>query len=211
MKQAKHRYNEKTKTKKFIPIFLVFVIVLISVAFIISSTYGNVEKPVENETTEEPIKEEEPEEVELPPEQFEIVDTSDLPEKYQGYPVLGKIVIDKLGVTQKILDTTEEAALKFGVTKFWGPDLNEPGNVCLSGHNYQKVFGKLKQLEVGDSFYIISKDGRKIDYTITETLGLVNPYDMDHIKQNDDGVRKVTLITCEPRRSYKVYSKGRTY
>lgn len=111
MKQAKHRYNEKTKKKKFIPIFLVFVIVLISVAFIISSTYGNVEKPVENETTEEPIKEEEPEEVELPPEQFEIVDTSDLPEKYQGYPVLGKIVIDKLGVTQKILDTTEEAAL----------------------------------------------------------------------------------------------------
>ena len=85
------------------------------------------------------------------------------------------------------------------------------GNLCLSGHNYPKVFGKLKQLEVGDSFYIISKDGRKIDYTVTETLGMVNPYDMSHIEQNDDEIRKVTLITCEPRGSYKVFSKGRTY
>ena len=186
------------------------MIVLISVTFVISSTYCNVEKTDTNEITNELIPEE-PEEVELPPEQFEIVDTSDLPEKYQGYPVLGKIIIEKLGVTQKILDTTEEKALKVGVTKFWGPDLNEPGNLCLSGHNYQKVFGKLKQLEIGDNLYIISKDGRKIDYKVTEMLGLVNPYDMDHIKQNDDGVRKVTLITCEPRRSYKVYSKGRTY
>ena len=84
------------------------------------------------------------------------------------------------------------------------------GNLCLSGHNYKKVFGRLKELEIGDSFYIVSKDGRKVDYTITEMLPTVNPYDMSHIEQNDDGIRKVTLITCEPRRSYKIFSKGRT-
>ena len=127
MKHGKHRYDKsiKKRKRKLLVFFLVFVIVLISVAFIISSTYGNVEKPEANEIVENTIPEE-PEEVELPPEQFEIVDISDLPDKYQGYTVVGKLVIDKLGVTQKILDTTADEALKLGVTKFWGPDINEP-------------------------------------------------------------------------------------
>ncbi len=85
------------------------------------------------------------------------------------------------------------------------------GNLSLAGHDYPKIFGKLKQLKKGDTFYIISKDGRKVDYTVKETLSNVNPYDMSHIDQNYDGIMKVTLITCEPRRSYKIFSKGRTY
>ena len=127
MRQTKHRYEVKKRKlniKKVGMVFLIFIIVLISVVFIISSTYGKVLQSDNNEIIEEAIPEEEPE-VEIP-EQFEIVDTSDLPEKYQGHIVLGKIVIEKLGVTQKIFEDTTKEALKIGVTKFWGPDLNEP-------------------------------------------------------------------------------------
>ncbi len=127
-KHAKHKYVHDNKYKiKIIRtlaiIFILFALVLLFVAFKIPFTYGNVNKPENNEIIETPVTEE-PEQIE--PEQFEIVDTSDLPQKYQGHTVLGKIVIEKLGVTQKILEDTTNESLNLGVTKFWGPDLNEP-------------------------------------------------------------------------------------
>ncbi len=82
------------------------------------------------------------------------------------------------------------------------------GNFCITGHNYTNVFGKLRTLQIGDTFYIVSKDGRKITYTIQELIPKVSITDMSHIEQNNDGIRKVTLITCDPRECYKVYSKS---
>ncbi len=41
------------------------------------------------------------------------------------YPVLGKIKIDKIKIEQPILDSKKEEALKEGVIKLYGEDLNE--------------------------------------------------------------------------------------
>ena len=48
--------------------------------------------------------------------------------------------------------------------------------------------------------------GRKVTYVINEMIHNVAPDDMSHIAQNTDNIRKVTLITCDPRRSHKVLS-----
>lgn len=80
------------------------------------------------------------------------------------------------------------------------------GNLCITGHNYKGIFQNLRKMAVGDTFYLVSKDGRKITYQIQETLSGVNQYDMSHIEQNDDGIRRVTIITCDPRGLYEVYS-----
>ena len=77
--------------------------------------------------------------------------------------------------------------------------------MCITGHNYKNIFRDLKNLNIGDTFYIVGKDGRKITYQIYDAISKVSPKDMSHIKQNDDGIRKVTLITCDPRSSYKIY------
>ena len=65
-------------------------------------------------------------------------------------------------------------------------------------------------MEKGDTFYIVGRDGRKVTYEIKEMISGVAPTDMSHTNQNTDGVRKVTLITCDPRRTHKIFSKSRT-
>ena len=126
----------------------------------------------------------------------EIVDVSDFPDKINNYDVVGKIVIDKINITSYILGETSDDSLKYGVTKFYGPEINTYGNYCITGHNYKKVFGPLYNLHVGDTFYLVGKDGRKVTYEITEILPSVKADDMSHIEQNTDNKRKVTLITC---------------
>lgn len=82
------------------------------------------------------------------------------------------------------------------------------GNTSITGHNYMKrnLFGRLKELEIGDTFYIISKDGRKITYEVKEKVSGIDPNDTSCIEQDNDGKRKVTLITCDKRRCHKTYS-----
>lgn len=84
------------------------------------------------------------------------------------------------------------------------------GNFCITGHDFKKVFGRLKELELGDTFYLVGKDGRKVTYEVKEKLPKVKADDMSHIEQNEDGTRKVTLITCDQRRAHKVPCKSRT-
>ena len=84
------------------------------------------------------------------------------------------------------------------------------GNLCIEGHNYRKVFTKLTEMEIGDTFYIVGKDGRKVTYEIKELVHNVAPTDMSHTAQDTNNIRKVTLITCDPRRTHEVFSKSGT-
>ena len=77
--------------------------------------------------------------------------------------------------------------------------LTKNGNFSIAGHNYPKIFKDLRNLQAGDTFYLISKkDGRKISYIITEMISNVSEYDMQYIENDDDNIRKVTIITCDP-------------
>lgn len=83
------------------------------------------------------------------------------------------------------------------------------GNTSITGHNYtsrKNLFGRLKELSIGDTFYIVSIDGRKITYEVKNMVSGVDPNDTSCIEQDNDGKRKVTLITCDKRRSHKTYS-----
>ncbi len=215
MKHSKHGLEKNTKrskkSKKKIVFIIIFLILLITIIFFVLTKFLNVTKEPENEieniVTEEPPVEE-PQEPEESP--IETVDVSNMPNTIQGYTVIGKIVIEKLGVEKNILGRTTLESLNLGVTKFWGPHINDPGNFCITGHDYKNTFGRLKELEIGDTFYLIGKDGRKVTYEVNEKIPEKNPTDMSHIEQNEDGIRRVTLITCDQRRTHKVCNKSRT-
>ena len=129
MKRAKH--NKEKKIERLVLTILIIIILValfLVIFFIIPKKPKKVSNQNDNKIENVPVEnvaiEEEPEE-----EKFEMVDTSDLPDTYEGYKVLGKIVIEKLGIEHKILYATEEQqndALNHGVTWFWGPDVNEP-------------------------------------------------------------------------------------
>lgn len=120
---------------------------------------------------------------------------STLLEQYEGYDVLGKIVIDKINVEQYILDSSEDNALQKGVTKLYGGKLNDYGNFCIAGHNYENVFLKLSELEVGDTFKIVDKNLEETEYKIKDITS-VEPDNLECLIPNDD-IIEITLVTCE--------------
>lgn len=116
-------------------------------------------------------------------------------EKYNGYDVLGKIIIDDLEVEQYILDSTEDNALNNGVIRLYGGSLNNYGNFCIAGHNKSGVFEKLSEMEVGNYFTIVEPDLKETKYKITEIYS-AEADDLKCLLQNDEKV-EITLITCE--------------
>ena len=122
----------------------------------------------------------------------EIAEESSEVSKYQ---VLGKIIIDKISIEQPILDSVEDEALEEGVIKLYGDELNKEGNFCIAGHNYEKVFKNLEELDTGDEIQIIDSKNKKTIYKITE-ISSVEPTDLSLLK-TEEGKTQITLITCE--------------
>ena len=114
---------------------------------------------------------------------------------YQGYDVLGKIIIDEFNVEQYILDSKEDNALDCGVTKLYGSSLNNYGNFCIAGHNKTGVFEKLSEMEVGDEFKVIEPNLTETKYKITQIF-TAEPDDLKCLMQDENKI-EITLITCE--------------
>ena len=122
----------------------------------------------------------------------------DLPEKMGDYKVIGQLVIEKIGVEKNILNKTTDDSLNLSVTKFYGPNINEIGNFCITGHNYKNMLKDTKKIEIGDSLYLINKEEKtKVTYKIFN-IYTCNPTDLECLDPTYQGVKEVTLITCNP-------------
>ena len=77
---------------------------------------------------------------------------TEIDENIKGHKVVGIIKIPKVKLEYPILETTTEETLNLSITKFWGNEINEIGNVTLAGHNNLSgvMFGKIRKLENGD-------------------------------------------------------------
>ena len=117
-----------------------------------------------------------------------------MPATYEGYSVLGEIIIDKINLDEYILDSTENAAMEKAPVKLYGPSINTDGNFCIAGHNYEEVFEKLTELEEGDRFTLMDRSEVGQDYVIKEVKE-VEPTDLDILMPVEDK-KQVTLITC---------------
>ncbi len=165
---AKH-FNEKKPHRKMyvVGISVIFVIsvlgIIILVGYLIQQTQV-VSPPQQPEKVIVDTSKQKSVETKIADQ---IVDVSDMPKKIHGFPVVGKIVIKKINISTYILkppslkDKDINEALKYGATEFWGPEINEIGNYCITGHNYANVFGKIHSLNIGDTFYLVGKDRKK--------------------------------------------------
>ena len=147
-----------------------------------------------------PITEDEQSSVHSP----EIVNVDDIPAKMGKYNVLGKIVIDKIGVDNNILEVCDDDSLKLSVTKFYGPGVNEAGNFVICGHNWGGILKRLSELQDGDTLYMINRETKtKIYYQIVDHF-TCGPNDISILDQNEDGKKKVTIYTCTPSGAKRV-------
>lgn len=128
-------------------------------------------------------------------QQEEVKQEEKMPKQLGGYDILGKIKIENLEIDEYILDSTEDEALEKGVGKLTGNDINGEGNFVIVGHNYEDVFKKLDELEIGNEFYLEDRDEKRTYYKITE-IQSVEPTDLAMLLPTEDKT-EVTLVTCQ--------------
>lgn len=118
-------------------------------------------------------------------------------ENGKTYDMIGSLEIPSLDIKYPILSTTSEELLKISLTKYWGGNPNEVGNLCILGHNFKdsKFFGNLLNIEENAIIKVTDIDGNTLDYKVYET-SIVEPNDTSCTSQLTDGHTEVTLITC---------------
>ena len=114
------------------------------------------------------------------------------------YETVGSISIPKISINYPILAETSVDLLKISPCKFYGPDANEVGNLCIAGHNWKnsKFFSKVpSEIVNGDVIEITDTTGRTIKYSVYDKYTVV-PEDTSCTTQKTNGKKIVTLITC---------------
>lgn len=131
-------------------------------------------------------------------------------QQIQGHKVVGIIRIPKINLEYPILETTSKETLNLSITKFWGNQINEIGNVSLAGHNNLNgtMFGKTKKLEVGDIIELTDIQNVTLKYRIFKTY-VTDPNEISCILPEQEGVREITLITCTNGNKNRLIVKAR--
>lgn len=130
-----------------------------------------------------------------------------LPKKLKNFEIIGKIEIPKLKLEKYILSESSTKSLKVSVAKLCGPQINKIGNFCIAGHNYNKVFGKIKYLEKNDQIILTDVYGDSIVYQVYDNYK-TSPKDVSCLNQNTQSERELTLITCTMGATKRVIIKA---
>ena len=181
--------RRKSKTKILITFLVVFIFLFIIFYLLIGIYKENKIKLKETEKTEI--------QVERTANEQEVKEKVNIQSTYSGYEVSAKLVIPKINLETYILKEYSKQAMDLSPTKFWGPDANEIGNFCITGHNYKKdnMFYDLINLSIGDEFELLDNKNGKYTYTIYD-IYKVKPENTASLNQETNGKRIVTLITC---------------
>lgn len=212
------RYSKEKNKKIKIVIGICFISISICIIALYIWKYYNIKKTIdyntEVEIVSENIVDENPTIIEenIENEQIENEKKQEEIKKIGKYNVIGKIIIEKIDLEDVILEKTTDTSLNLGLTKFWGPGINKPGNVSITGHNYKiersKLFSELDKLQKGDTFELEDMNKNRIIYKIYNKY-TVDPEDTSCIDQNNDGRREVTLITCTKGAQKRIIIKAR--
>lgn len=197
-------FNVKKRAKVILYISIILIILSILVYFSIKYTLFKKQKISENLVSNFNIK----------------TLYSDLPDNYSSVQintenfetpfVIGLIQIDKINITYPILSTTSEELLKISPCRFYGPMPNETGNLCIAGHNYinDTQFGKLDNLNIADIIKISDLYGNIIEYEVYDKKQ-IGADDLSCTSQNTNGLKEITLITCNNIKGNRVCIKAK--
>lgn len=116
--------------------------------------------------------------------------TSDL---YYSDGSLGTLKIPSIGLTVKIYEGTDAAALRKGAGHFTGTTAWD-GNYCLAGHNrgVNEHFGKIHTLKNGDTINLTTPMGTR-NYVVT-SVSKVSVNDTSGLDASSTNM--ITLFTC---------------
>lgn len=130
-----------------------------------------------------------------------------MPKELKGFDIIGKIEIPKLKLAKYILSECTSKSLETSVAKLYGPRINKIGNFCIAGHNYNRVFGRIKSLEKDDPIILIDVYGNRVVYQVYDNYK-TSPKDISCLNQNTGNEKEITLITCTMGATKRVIVKA---
>ena len=217
-----NKIQNNSRKEISIPLFIPLLIIIISIivfvnvsnsnsTVIASSNQGIAETNSQNDLETEEIVETEEilptptnevvEEIVEPTTNNETNNTTPKTATYnvdgEEYTVVGTLNIPSLNIEYPILSETSTKLLKVSLTKYWGANPNEVGNMVVVGHNYKnnKFFSNLSKIQHGEIVKIRDLSGKTLDYKVYDTY-VIDPYDNACTSQLTDGKTEITLITC---------------
>lgn len=130
--------------------------------------------------------------------------------KYKGQKVIGLIEIPAIDLEYPILEKTTKLAMATSISRYYGGEINELGNVSLAGHNNYSgtMFGRNKNLKKGDKVLLTDLTGKTLEYEIFDIF-VTHPDDTKVLETKDKTIREVTLITCKNGRSERLIIKAK--
>jgi len=111
--------------------------------------------------------------------------------------VIGIIEINELGIKYPVLSDISTELLNISPCKFYGPDINQPGNLCIAGHNFDNntFFSNLNKLNIYSQIILTDLKNNSIIYEVFDKFE-TNANDTSSLIQNIDEKKELTLITC---------------
>ncbi len=128
----------------------------------------------------------------------------------EAYQIIAALSIPSLNIEYPILSSTSDSLLKISLTRYWGSNPNEVGNMVVLGHNYQtdKFFSKLPNIQIGEIIKITDLSGKTLEYEVYKT-DIIDPYDNSCTSQKTNGNTEITLITCYNNDESRFIAKAR--
>lgn len=107
-----------------------------------------------------------------------------------GYGYVGYLSIPALELELPIMSQWDYDRLKIAPCRYTGSVLGE--DLVLMAHNYNRHFGRLKDLSAGDTVIFMDMDGNVTHYLVM-ALDILEP---DAVEEMTAGIYDLTLFTC---------------
>ncbi len=107
-----------------------------------------------------------------------------------GYEYIGYLSVPSLGLDLPVMAEWDYTRLKISPCRYTGTVLTEDLVIC--GHNFDRHFGSLKNLVVGDAVYFTDVKGHVYSYVVAE-LEILQPTAVEEMKSSE---YPLTLFTC---------------
>lgn len=132
---------------------------------------------------------------EILPELKESIETAedgdpDLGLSVDGEKYIGYLTIPSLGIELPVAKDWDYTKLKKTPCRYYGS--TETDDLVICGHNYDRHFGRLKNLAAGDEIVFTSADGETTEYEVA-ALETLQPDETEYMKQSG---YDLTLYTC---------------
>lgn len=116
-----------------------------------------------------------------------------VPSQYNGLATIGKIEIPKTGLNMPIYSKVTVKGMDSGPCFLYSTGkINNSGSSLIVGHNYNNIFGKNKNLQIGDKIYVTTLDGNRVAYTVYDKI-YVTPDDLSYMSTSNT---QIAISTC---------------